>query len=401
MILDPSPAPRVPRPTHVEIDLDQLTANYRAVEAAVAPARMLPVVKADAYGHGLVEVARLFQTCGPPGLAVAFLEEGAVLRKAGITCPILVMGGLDVRQIPDFLHYRLTMTVSALEAVEAIEEAAAGLGVVARVHAKVDTGMGRMGVRPEGAAGLFDALLGSRHAELEAVYSHFATADEPDPAQTLDQTATFRRAVSYFGDRDLPMPTLHLANSGAVLQHPDSYFDLVRPGLMLYGVYPADTIPRTVEIRPALTWKSTVVLSKPLPAGSPVSYGATWAPDRDTRIVVVPMGYGDGFPRLLSNRGEVLIRGCRHPVVGRVCMDQFMVEVGRDTDVRVGDEVVIIGAQGEEKITANEVATWAETIPYEILTRITSRVPRHYRGGAEQLDLVSETPPEWSYCQPT
>ena len=386
MIPDPTAAPRVSRPTFVEIDLDQLTANYRAVEQAVPPSRMLPVVKADAYGHGLVGVARLFESCGPAGLAVAFLEEGAVLRQAGIVCPILVMGGLDTSQIPDFLHFNLTMTVSSVHAVGPIEEAADRLGTVARVHAKVDTGMGRMGVRPEGAAELLDALRRSARVEVEAVYSHLATADEPDPAQTLDQMATFRRMVSYFGDRDLPTPTLHLANSGAVLQHPGSYFDLVRPGLMLYGVYPTDAIPRTIGIEPALTWRSTVVLSKPLPAGSPVSYGATWAPDRDTRIVVVPMGYGDGYPRLLSNRGEVLIRGRRHPVVGRVCMDQFMVEVGPDTDVRVGDEVVIIGAQGDERITANELAAWAETIPYEILTGITSRVPRRCRGSTSRPD---------------
>ena len=381
MIPDPTAAPRVSRPTFVEIDLDQLTANYRAVEAAVAPARMLPVVKADAYGHGLVEVARLFESCRPAGLAVAFLEEGAMLRQAGIVCPILVMGGLDTSQTPDFLHFNLTMTVSSVHAVEPIEEAADRLATVARVHAKADTGMGRMGVRPEGAAELLDALRSSPRVEVEGVYSHFATADESDHGQTLEQIATFRRVVSYFGDRGLPVPTLHLANSGAVLQHRGSYFDLVRPGLMLYGVYPTDTIPRTVEVEPALTWRSTVVLSKPHPSGSPVSYGATWTPDRDTRIVVVPMGYGDGYPRLLSNRGEVLIRGRRHPVVGRVCMDQFMVEVGPDTDVRVGDEVTIIGTQGDETITANELATWAETIPYEILTGISSRVPRHYRGG--------------------
>lgn len=381
MVLDPTVAPRVPRPTHVEIDLDQLTANYRAVEGAVAPAGMLPVVKANAYGHGLVEVARLFERCRPAGLAVAFLEEGAALREAGIVCPILVMGGLDTSQIPDFLHFNLTMTVSSVHAVGPIEEASDRLGTVARVHAKVDTGMGRMGVRPEGAAELLDALHRSGRVEVEAVYSHFATADEPDPAQTLDQIATFHRVLSFFGDQNLTMPTLHFANSGAVLQHPDSYLDLVRPGLMLYGIYPTDTVPRTVRIEPALTWRSTVVLSKPLPAGSPVSYGATWAPHHDTRIVVVPMGYGDGYPRLLSNRAAVLIRGRRYPVVGRVCMDQFMVDVGLDTDVRVGDEVMIIGAQGDERITANELAAWSETIPYEILTGITSRVPRRYREG--------------------
>ena len=405
MIPDPSAAPRVSRPTFVEIDLDQLTANYRAVEQAVAPSRMLPVVKADAYGHGLVGVARLFERCRPAGLAVAFLEEGAALRQAGIVCPILVMGGLNTSQIPDFLHFNLTMTVSSVSAVGPIEEAADRLGTVARVHAKVDTGMGRMGVRPEGAAELLDALQRSPQVEVEAVYSHFATADEPDPAQTLDQIATFRRVVSYFGDRGLPVPTLHLANSGAVLQHPAAYFDLVRPGLMLYGVYPTDTIPRTVQIEPALTWRSTVVLSKPLPAGSPVSYGAAWTPDHDTRIVVVPMGYGDGYPRHLSNRGEVLIRGRRHPVVGRVCMDQFMVEVGPDTDVQVGDEVVIIGTQGDERITANELAARAETIPYEILTGITGRVPRHYRAGGRFVPAAEavrsfSTAPDIDYERP-
>lgn len=371
-------APRVPRPTYVEIDLGRLTANLRSVEAAVSPARVLPVVKAGAYGHGLVEVSRLFESSGPPGLAVAFLEEGAALREAGIVCPILVMGGLDTRQIPDFLHYNLTMTVSSTDAGEAIEEASARAGTVGRVHVKVDTGMGRMGVRPEGAAGLLDALLRSGHIRVDAVYSHFATADEPDPAQTLDQLATFHRVMSFFGDRNLAVPTLHFANSGAVLQHRAAYFDLVRPGIMLYGVYPTDTVPRTVEVHPALAWKSTVVFSKLQPAGCPVSYGATWAPDRDTRIVTIPMGYGDGYPRLLSNRGEVLIRNRRYPVVGRVCMDQFVVDVGHDTDVRVGDEVVVMGSQGDERITANDLAAWAETIPYEILTGISARVPRRY-----------------------
>ena len=396
MIFDPTVGSRATRPTHVEIDLGQLTANYRAVEDAVRPAGMLPVVKADAYGHGLVQAARSFEALGPSGLAVAFLEEGAALREAGIVCPILVMGGLDARQVPDFLHYSLAMTVSSTEVVAAIEQAAARAGTVARVHVKVDTGMGRMGVRPEGAAELLDTLLRSPHLKLDAVYSHFATADEPDPAQTLDQLAAFHRVLSFFAARGLTLPALHFANSGAVLQHPGAYFDLVRPGLMLYGVYPTRTVPRTVEIRPALTWKSTVVLSKLQPAGSPVSYGATWAPDRDTRIVTIPMGYGDGYPRMLSNRGEVLIRNRRYPVVGRVCMDQFVVDVGPDTDVRVGDEVVIMGTQGNERITAEELAGWAQTIPYEILTGISNRVPRRYpQSGHRDATSGHRTPERW------
>ena len=368
----------VARPTYVEVDLDRLRTNYQAIKQAVGRRGIIPVVKANAYGHGLKEVARLFEALRPPGLAVAFLEEGVALREAGISVPVLVMGGLDHAQIDGFLDYNLTMTVSSLDSPVEIETAAARRERTVRLQVKVDTGMGRMGIRPEEAIQLFEAITASPFLEIVAVYSHFATADEPDRTQTEDQIQTFREVVSYFRRAGLPTPTLHFANSGAILQHSASYFDQVRPGIMLYGVYPTEQVDKTVEIVPALTWKSKVVLTKRQPAGCPVSYGATWAPDHDTRIATIPMGYGDGYPRLLSNRGQVLIRGSRYPIVGRVCMDQFVVEIGPYTDVETGDEVVIIGTQGDETITADQVSGWARTIPYEILSGIGERVPRRY-----------------------
>ncbi len=378
MMTGPKVATGTSRPTYVEVDLDQLKSNYRATERAVGGVGVIPVVKADAYGHGLTTVANLFSSLRPTALAVAFLEEGIALRQAGIADPILVMGGLDSRQLQDFLQFDLMMTVSSTEPVEPLAAAAGQVGKRAQVQVELDSGMGRMGVRPEQLVPLMDRLMARPEVIIRGFYSHFATADEIDPAMTNEQLAVFRRAASYLSTLDTSTPDLHMANSGAVLQHPGSYFDAVRPGLMLYGVYPTDDVARTVTVRPAMTWKSTVVLTKLQPARCPVSYGATWAPQHDTLIATIPMGYGDGYPRRVSNRAEVLIRGRRHPVVGRVCMDQLVVDVGSSAEVMVGDEVVVMGTQGAENITANEIANWSETIPYEILTGITARVPRRY-----------------------
>ena len=374
MVDDPS----LSRPTYAEIDLGRLTANYHAVEQAVGNARMLPVLKANAYGHGLVQVARHLESLGAAGLAVAFLEEGALLRRAGIRCPILVMGGIDVSQIPQFLRYDLTITASSVHKLREVNRAAEGLGVVARVHLKIDTGMGRIGMRPETAPVMFEAGAGASHVEVDGVYSHFATADRRDPDQTLRQLDEFRRCTSFYPSHGLPMPKLHIANSGAILQYPDSCLDLVRPGLLLFGIYPSEEVRRTIDVKPVLTWKSRVVFFKVQPAGRPVGYGAGWAPDKDTRIVTVPAGYGDGYFHTLSGRGEVIIGGRRRPIVGGVCMDQFMVDIGADGEAHNGDEVVLMGSQGDESITAVDLARWAGTIPYEVLTNINTRVARRY-----------------------
>lgn len=386
--------PRFPPLAVAEIDLDRITANYRAVEQAVGGAQMLPVLKANAYGHGLVPVARHLETLEPAGLAVAFVEEGALIRQAGVRCPILVMGGIDVDQIPYYIAYDLTITASSTHKLRQIDRAAARLRRTARVHLKIDTGLGRIGMRPDTAPAMFEAALAAKRVEVEAVYSHFATADSPDPGQTRRQLGNFLRAVSFYAERGLPAPKLHIANSGAILQHPDSYLDMVRPGILLYGVYPAGPgeVPRTVEVSPALTWKTRVVYFKVQPAGSPVSYGAAWAPDRDTRVITVPVGYGHGYFRRLSGRSHVIVGGRRRPVVGKVCMDQMMVDIGPDGEAYNGDEVVLLGSQGEAEITASELAEWAGTIPYEVFTAINNRVERRYTRGGQG---VSSAQMQW------
>lgn len=370
------------RPTFAEVDLDRLTGNYRAIERAVGRAGMLPILKANAYGHGLVEAARHLEQLDPAGLGVAFLEEGAQLRAAGVTCPILVMGGIDAGQIPDFLENDLTLTASSDSKLREINRVAGQRGVRAKVHLKVDTGMGRIGMRPETAVKMFETGLRSENVQVEAVYSHLACADEADRVFTRRQIQRFRQAVSFYAQRGLPSPLFHLANSAGALMYPESHLDLVRPGILLYGVYPSRQAERTIPVRPVLSWKSRVVFFKVQPAGNPVSYGAAWRPEADTRVITVPVGYGDGYFRSLSGRAQVIVGGELKPVVGRVCMDQLMVDIGPDGSAFNGDEVVLLGEQGPSSIGAMELAEQAGTIPHELLSNINVRVSRRYTGSA-------------------
>lgn len=375
----------VARPTRVVVDLDALAANFRAIREQVAPAKVMPILKANAYGHGLVPVARLMEHLGADYLGVAVLEEGILLRKMGIRTPILVLGGIWGSQVPLFLKYDLTLTASSIEKLQQIDQAAEALGTVARVHLKIDTGMERIGVHYYNAEAFLEAALRCRHVRVEGIYSHFANADAADLTSARLQLERFQEVLRFYEKRSLPLPLRHMANSAAILRLPEAYFDLVRPGILLYGVYPSPEVPRTVTVRPALSWVSRVVYFKVTKPGHPVSYGWTWAPQRMTRIVTVPVGYGDGYFRAMSNKAQVLIRGKRYPQVGRICMDQMMVDIGWDSAYN-GDEVVLIGCQGEECITAEDLAAWAGTIPYEVLTNITTRVPRVYIGqGRDQV----------------
>ncbi len=379
-ISQPTIAPAgVMRPTQVVVNLDRLAANFSAIRRKVAPAKVMPILKANAYGHGLVEVARLMERLGADYLGVAVLEEGLLLRRAGIKTPILVLGGIWGSQIPEFLRADLTLTASSIEKLEAIDRAAEAMGVTARVHLKIDTGMERIGVHYYNAEGFLEAALRCRHVRVEGIFSHFARADEADPAPSHLQLERFNEVLSFYERRGLPMPIRHMANSAAILRFPEAYFDMVRPGILLYGVYPSAEVPRTVEVAPALSWKTRVVYFKVTKPGHGVSYGWTWAPDRMTRIVTLPVGYGDGYFRSMSGKAQVLIRGRRYPVVGRICMDQMMVNIGWETAYN-GDEVVLIGEQGNERITVEDLAEWAGTIPYEVLTNINTRVPRLYVG---------------------
>jgi len=365
------------RPTHVEVSLGTIAQNYDAIRAHVGAAAVMPVVKANAYGHGIVEVARHLSAHGASCFGVALLEEAVVLRQAGITLPILVFGGVATRQIPQFIAHDLMMTASSIDKLRQIDEAAAAAKTKTRVHLKIDTGMERIGVHWYSAESLLEASLGFANVEVVGIYSHFANADAADLTSAKEQLARFLKVLEFYPTRGLKPPQRHIANSGGILQLPESHLDLVRPGIMLYGVYPSREVAQTVALKSTLSWKSQVVFFKVVQPANPVSYGSTWQSDHPVRVVTVPVGYGDGYFRALSNRGQVLIRGQRHPIVGRVCMDQFMVNLEQGTAYN-GDAVTIIGHDGSEAITAQDVADAAGTIAYEVLTNINGRVPRVY-----------------------
>jgi alanine racemase len=371
----------VVRPTLVEVNLDRLAENYRAIQARVAPAKMMPILKANAYGHGLVEAAQWFQALKADYLGVAVLEEGILLRERGVHIPILVLGGILGNQIPHFLKHDLTITASSVEKVWQIDEVAEQLGMTARVHLKIDTGMERIGVHYYSADALLEAAVRCRHIDLEGIYSHFANAEAADLSYSRLQLERFQEVLHFFERRSLPTPRLrHMANSGGILQIPEAIFDIVRPGLLLYGVYPDPATYRSIRVRPALSWKSRVVYFKVIQPGHPVGYGSTWQTDHMIRAVTVPVGYGDGYFRSMSGSAAVLIRGKRYPVIGRISMDQIVVNIEWETAYN-DDEVVLVGEMGDEGITVEDLAGWAGTIPYEILTNINTRVPRVYVGG--------------------
>lgn len=379
-ILEPTLAvDGVLRPTHLVVDLDVLAANLAAIRDHVGRTRVMAVLKANAYGHGLVPIARLYERVGVDMLGVAYLEEGIRLRRAGVTTPILVLGGIVGDQIPTFLEHDLTLTASSVDKLAAIEDCAEVMGTRAKVHLKIDTGMERIGVHWYSAEPLLEASLRLDHVDVEGVYSHLANADIADASHAQLQLERFLEVLDFYDQRSISPPMRHLANSGGVLHLPAAWLDMVRPGILLYGVFPSTEVPRSVRVTTALRWLSRVVYFKVVQAGNPVSYGSTWTPDRMTRIVTVPVGYGDGYMRRMSDQAQVLIHGKRYPVVGRICMDQVMVDIGWDSAFN-GDEVVLMGEQGGARIEVDELADWAGTINYEILTSINTRVPRLYTG---------------------
>jgi alanine racemase len=374
------------RPTHVEVSLTALAGNLRAIRQHIAlgrdsvatpPPKVMPVLKANAYGHGLIEVARLMVEEGADYLGAAFLEEGLLLRQHGITAPILVLGSLAGEQIPQFIQQDLTLTASSVQKLQLIEAAASTLGQRARVHLKIDTGMERVGVHYYSAHHLLEESLRCPHVEVEGIYSHFANADATDLSHARLQLERFCEVLHFYDRHSLPMPMRHMANSAGILALPESHLDMVRPGIMLYGIYPSAQVARTVTVHPALSWKSQVCYFKVVPPHTPVSYGSTWSSDHQVRLITIPAGYGDGYFRSMSGQAQVLVHGQRYPVVGRICMDQMMANIEWDSAYN-GDIVTLLGTDGAATITADDLAHWAGTIPYEILTNINTRVPRVY-----------------------
>ncbi|SDQ29810.1 alanine racemase [Pseudoxanthomonas sp. CF125] len=368
------------RPTRIRVDLGALTHNLQALHSHTG-VPVMGIVKANAYGHGLVPVALHLEAQGIAQLGVAFVEEGLALRRAGVRVPILVLGGIHAPQVSQFLIHDLEVTVSSIDKLRQVEQAAESIGRKAVIHLKIDTGMERIGVHSESAAAFIEAAAASRWCTVKGVYSHLACSDDPSSAMTAEQLQRFLAACSHFERIGAPMPLRHLANSGGVLHFPETWLDMVRPGIALYGVMPDPASRATVALKPALSLVSSVVYFKVVKAGRTVSYGATWTAEADTRVITLPIGYGDGYPRALSSRGQVLVRGQRHPIVGRICMDQFMVDIGPDGTAYNGDEVVLIGWQGDAAIDCEAVAQAAGTIPYEILTGLNQRISREYLAG--------------------
>jgi len=371
-----SSSPRY-RPTSVMIDLDAVRHNVRVLKPG--DSELMAVVKANAYGHGDVEVARAALEGGATWLGVALVEEGIRLRDSGIEAPILTLSEFPAGSEGDALGADLTPTVYSEAGLEGLAAAARRLGRSAVVHVKVDTGMHRVGVWPQE-----DALTFARRSQdagllVEGLWTHFASADVDD-ATTLEQLRVFLLLVKRCLSEGIQPAYVHAANSAALIKHPESHLDIVRPGMAIYGLSPGVDISH-LGLRPVLTWRSAVTFSKRLPAGERVSYGHTYRLERDSTVVTVPVGYADGYSRRLSSRADVLIRGKRFPVAGNVTMDQVLVDCG-DDPVGVGEEVVLLGCQGDAEIAAEELADLNSTINYEVVCAIGERVHREYTGTA-------------------
>ena len=372
------------RPTRAELDLGALNRNLATLRTAAPGVDVLAVVKADAYGHGAVPISRALEAAGVRFLGVALVEEGLALREAGLRSDILVLGGAYDGGWEAMLEHGMIPVVFRPEHLTALEAAARARKTTARAHMKVDTGMGRLGVLPADVPAFLEAARACRNVSLEGLCSHFANADLADAALTELQVTRFRTALGQMRAAGFDPRWRHLSNSAGLLALPEARdgveMNLARPGLGLYGLQPAPWLrpPRALEA--VLSWKTAVVHLKSVPTGTPISYGSTWSAPRPSRIATLPVGYADGWSRLLSNRGTVLVRGRRAPVVGRVCMDLCMVDVTDIPGAEVGDEVVLIGRQGAEVQDAHQLAALQNTIAYDVLCAIGARVPRVVAG---------------------
>jgi alanine racemase len=380
-----NPDPRDAR-CWAEIDLNALRGNLAWLRHRVGPeVKITTVVKADAYGHGLKQIAALLMQSGTDVFGVANLAEAAAIRSVGKGWPILMLGACLPHEIEAAAREEIMPTLSSLEEAQAFSAAGTRLRRTVRAHLKIDTGMGRLGAAPRGAVHIAQEARRLPHLELHGIYTHYSSAED-DAAFTRKQQRLFDKVLGSLRAAGIEIPTVHTSNSAAFLLQPQSRYNMVRPGLLVYGVIPHGKRKMPAEakshLRPALSWKSRLSLVKELPAGTPLSYGRTFVASRKMRIGVVACGYGDGLLRAGSNRVRVLVGGRLCRVVGRITMDQTLIDLSRVKAAQPGDEVVLIGRQGESEITANDLAKWCGTIPWEVLTNITYRVPRIYRGAS-------------------
>ncbi len=381
----------------LDIDLRAIAHNCRQVKSLIPDdTSFMAVVKANAYGHGDIQVARTALNNGADCLAVARLQEAISLRQAGIRAPILIFGQTSLEDVPKLAEYDLMQTVYDPDIAYKISKKAVYLGTRIKSHIKIDTGMGRLGLNtlPEDKSSQtydhtvlesiakIDSLPG---LEIKGMFTHFAQADNPDKSYTLEQLHRFLHFATDLKFREINIPVLHAANSAATIDIPESHLGMVRPGIMLYGLYPSPHQNNTlIDLKPAMAFKTRIIQVKDVPAGFKVSYGSTYTTPAPTRLATLSAGYADGYPRILSSRGCMLIRGCRAPVVGRVCMDQTVIDIGGLQGIQPGEEVTIFGKQGEDLLPVEEIADACSTIHYEIVSSIPGRVPRIYHPHEEQ-----------------
>jgi alanine racemase len=365
------------RPTCCFIDHEALRWNLRQIRDKVGPRiKILSMVKADGYGHGAAAISKTLAGAGADSFGVATLEEGVELRRAGIRAPVLVLAGAYEDQLDDFFAHSLTPVVHDLARLNHLEQSVKERGATLDVHLKIDTGMGRLGLVAEEGDAWIDAIKKLTAVKIAGVFSHFSHAENVEGEHTRAQLESFKRVVERLRAAGMRPALVHLANSAATITLPAAYFDMVRPGIMLYGVHPSPPMANQISLKPALAWKTRILQLKKVPARTSISYGQTFITERESLIATLPVGYADGYPRLLSNRGEVLVGGRRAGIAGRVCMDLTMVDVTDIRNVKQGDEVVLLGRQSDAEISADQIAAWANTISYEILTSISARVPR-------------------------
>lgn len=375
---------------HAVIDLDAICHNINEVKRVIGPeVKVMPVIKADGYGHGAVPIAKELNKIGVDAFAVAILEEGITLRNHGIKQPIVILGYTSEYQYSSLIQYEIEPTVFCYEMAESLSKIASALGKDAKVHIKLDTGMNRIGFKPtKESLEIVKKISELPNIKIEGIFTHFACADEADKTSASKQKAEFDKFIGWLLEEGIDIPVKHVSNSAAIIDMDSWRMDMVRSGIITYGLYPSEEVAKNVlDLRPAMELKTHIVHVKEIEAGEGISYNHTFVTKRKTKVATIPVGYADGYPRALSSKGRVLIRGQYAPIIGRICMDQFMVNVTDIEGVSVMDDVTLIGTDGEHQIPVEEIANITGTINYEIVCDISKRVPRVYIRNGEMKEM--------------
>ncbi len=365
------------RPTFVEINLKNLQNNFNEVKKRLKNQKLLCIVKGNAYGHGIIETAKFFEKIGADYLGVAIPEEGVELRESGVKIPILVLSAISDKQIKVCLDNNLTITVPSDEKLKKIDIEARNQDKIAKIHIKIDTGMGRIGVHYSRVNKFFDVIKTCTNCEFEGLYSHFAKSDEKNE-DTQTQINRFKSAINDFKSAGITFPINHIANSGGIFFHKNSHFDMVRAGIVLYGLFDGIPLPKNVYLKPVMSWKTKVSYFKFIEKNTGIGYGHDYITKKDTRIVTLPVGYADGYQRSIKN-GKVIIHDKKYHIVGRICMDQIMINIGKKGEAYDGEDVILVGQSKNETISFYDLAKWGKTSVYELMSQISYRVPRIYK----------------------